>query len=118
MTRAMMLSSALKDNRHATNDSRCAPPQHETPLRYFGGKSRGVPALMQFVPQDDTEVVSPFVGGASLELALTGRGIRVFGYDEFPPVVNFWQCMLCSPDKQDSMVRAVSYTHLTLPTKA
>ena len=68
------------------------------PIFYFGGKSRAVPHLLPFIPAGVTEIVSPFIGGGSLELALTARGVRVHGYDAFPPLVAFWQELLTDPD--------------------
>jgi DNA adenine methylase len=34
------------------------------------------------------------VGGGSIELALASRGTRVFAYDAFKPLVDFWQCLI------------------------
>lgn len=34
---------------------------------------------------------SPFIGGGAVELELGERGIQVFGYDVFQPLVNCWQ---------------------------
>lgn len=69
-----------------------------TPLVYFGGKVRAITRLMPYLPSGTTEVVSPFIGGGSFELAITGKGIRVHGYDAFPPLVNFWQKLLTRPN--------------------
>ena len=69
----------------------------KTPLRYPGAKSRAVRSLLQFIPSDVDEMVSPFFGGGSFELALTARGIRVHGYDLFPPLVKFWDVLLSRP---------------------
>ncbi len=63
-------------------------------LRYPGGKTRGVEIISQYFPSGLTEVCSPFFGGGSIELFLTGKGIKVFGYDIFNPLVEFWQCTL------------------------
>ena len=68
-----------------------------SPLRYPGGKSRAVSAIMRLIP-DDTEVVwSPFLGGGSVELACAARGIKVFGSDLFEPLINFWNHLLENP---------------------
>lgn len=40
----------------------------KSPLRYPGGKSKAVPFLSQFVPQDFTEFREPFFGGGSMSL--------------------------------------------------
>ena len=39
-------------------------------------------------------MVSPFFGGGVVELNLAARGIRVYGYDHFEPLVNFYQHFL------------------------
>jgi DNA adenine methylase len=59
-------------------------------LRYAGGKTRAIPLLKTYIPADTTEIVSPFLGGGSLELAL---GIPVHGSDCFAPLIAFWECM-------------------------
>jgi len=37
---------------------------------------------------------SPFLGGGSVEIAAVQRGINVYGYDNFEPLVNFWNELL------------------------
>ena len=75
-----------------------------SPLRYPGGKSRAVPAIMRLIP-DDTEILwSPFLGGGSVELACAARGIRVFGSDLFEPLVNFWNRLLDDADQLADIV--------------
>ena len=34
---------------------------------------------------------SPFLGGASVELACARASIKIFGYDVFAPLIDFWQ---------------------------
>ena len=68
-----------------------------SPLRYPGGKSRAVSAIMRLVPSDTTRIWSPFLGGGSVELACAAQGIRVFGSDLFEPLVNFWNHLLDDP---------------------
>src|SRR5690349_16081470 len=64
-------------------------------LRYPGGKTRAVKHLLKFIP--DREVyVSPFLGGGSLELELTKRGV-VYGYDIFKPLIGYWKCLITNP---------------------
>jgi DNA adenine methylase len=59
-------------------------------LRYPGGKSRAVKHLLPYFPAGVDFVLSPFLGGASVELALCDRGIKVYGYDAFQPLITFW----------------------------
>ncbi len=60
-------------------------------FRYPGGKERGKKTIASFIPDDVDEVISPFLGGGSIELDLDQRGILVHGFDVFAPLVNCWQ---------------------------
>lgn len=75
-------------------------------LRYPGGKSRAVDAVLNFVPKNTTKLCSPFLGGGSIELACTTRGIRVYGADAFKPLVEFWQYALKMPTMLSERVKA------------
>lgn len=66
----------------------------KSPLRYPGGKTRAIKILKGFIPENTKEVVSPFFGGGSFELFLADQGIKVHGYDNFYPLVCFWQELL------------------------
>lgn len=70
-----------------------------SPLRYPGGKTRGVIFITQYVPKNITHLLSPFFGGGSVELAAASKGIKVFGYDIFEPLVEFWQCLTEQPSQ-------------------
>lgn len=60
----------------------------KSPLRYVGGKTRAIKFLEQFVNSD--VLVSPFLGGGSFELSCAERGIKVYGYDNFEALTDFW----------------------------
>ena len=63
-----------------------------SPIVYPGGKYWLFQTLFPFISEAKiTEVVSPFFGGGGLELNLALRGIEIYGYDKFQPVVNFWE---------------------------
>ena len=67
-------------------------PDVISPLAYVGAKHRLYKQLMmEILPEDTSEIVSPFMGGASLELKLAGSGMKVWAYDIFRPVVEFFQ---------------------------
>ena len=68
-----------------------------SPLRYPGGKSRAVGAIMELMPPLLDCVASPFFGGGSIELALVSKGVKVHGYDAFKPLVLFWQALISNP---------------------
>jgi len=69
----------------------------KTPLRYPGGKSRAVKHILPLIPEDITELCSPFLGGGSVELAVAERGTPVHAYDIFEPLVWFWNALLTDP---------------------
>ena len=79
-----------------------------SPLRYPGGKTRALPRLLPYIPEK-VEVVSPFVGCGSVELAVAERGQRVIGYDAFRPLVSFWQQALSSPRRLHDTVRELHW---------
>ena len=76
-----------------------------SPLRYPGGKSRAVKRILSYFPDDLDILASPFFGGGSVELACVSNGIRVYGYDAFEPLVNFWQATLENADEVARVAR-------------
>jgi DNA adenine methylase len=69
----------------------------KSPLRYPGGKSRAVKIISKYIPKGTKELCSPFFGGGSFEIFCAQNGIRVYGYDSFRPLVDFWQILLTDP---------------------
>ena len=91
-------------------------------IRYFGGKQSAVKEILACFPDEVEEVVSPFVGGGSIEMALAAKGIKVHAFDKFEILVKCWntmfehaeevskraselyplapRCMKCSPDNK------------------
>ena len=80
-----------------------------SPLQYPGGKSRAVKAILPLIPDTETELCAPFLGGGSIELACTTR-MHVHGADIFSPLIDFWQELL---DNKAELVRRVQ-TYLPL----
>lgn len=71
-----------------------------SPLRYGGGKSLAVGPIIELLPNDVTKVVSPFIGGGSVEIAIAQKlGINVIAYDIFDLLVNYWQQQIDNPHK-------------------
>lgn len=69
-----------------------------SPLPFMGGKSRAADMIVRQIPEDVTELVCPFAGGASVELcAAAKRGMVVYASDAFRPTAEFWQVLLDSP---------------------
>lgn len=69
----------------------------KTVLRYAGGKSRAIKKITPFVKPYDT-IVSPFLGGGSLEVHWASEGKKIIAGDVFDILVNFWNILLNSPD--------------------
>ena len=46
----------------------------------------------------------PFLVGRSVEIALANKGVKVFGFDLFEPLTNFWQHQLTKPKTLASAV--------------
>ncbi len=70
-----------------------------SPLRYPGGKSRAVKIIARYIPKGTKQLCSPFFGGGSFEIFCAQNGVRVYGYDNFQPLVDFWQLLLNNPEK-------------------
>jgi len=69
-----------------------------TPMRYAGGKSLGVGFVLDKIPAGTKRVVSPFLGGGSIEIAIANElGLPVIAYDIFDILVNFWNVQLNYP---------------------
>jgi len=68
-----------------------------SPLRYPGGKNRAVKSIYTFIPNNETKLCSPFLGGASIELACSTR-MQVYGADIFEPLTDFWRVLLSNPE--------------------
>ena len=66
----------------------------ERVFRYPGSKGIASKHFARIIPSNVSEVVSPFFGGGSFELRLTGMGIKVHGSDLFEPIVNLWNHIL------------------------
>jgi len=65
----------------------------KTPLRYAGGKTKAKKIITPYVNNYDI-IVSPFLGGGSLEVEWATLGKKVFGYDIFDILINFWSNLL------------------------
>ncbi|MBI2476450.1 MAG: DNA adenine methylase [Candidatus Taylorbacteria bacterium] len=69
-----------------------------TPLRYAGGKTLAVGHIINLIPTNIKRVVSPFLGGASVEIAIAKElGIEVIGYDIFDILINYWYYQITQP---------------------
>ena len=71
--------------------------KQKTILRYAGGKSRAIKKITPFVESYD-EIVSPFLGGGSLEVHWASMGKKVIAGDVFDILVKFWNVLLTQPE--------------------
>ena len=68
------------------------------PLRYAGGKSLAVGHVIEHLPDGLNNIVSPFFGGGSVEIACARElSIPVRGFDVFDILTNYWQVQLQRP---------------------
>ena len=69
----------------------------KSPLRYGGGKSLAVGLIISHFPNDISRVISPFIGGGSVEIACALElNLEVKAFDIFDILVNFWQVLLAN----------------------
>jgi DNA adenine methylase len=81
--------SSLSGNKNKYKRSRTAP------IRYAGGKSLAVGHIIEMLPNNIKKVISPFIGGGSVEVAVSRElDIEVVGYDIFDVLVNFWNVLI------------------------
>ena len=68
----------------------------KTPIRYAGGKSKAYKIITEHIPKlpYPQRIISPFIGGGSLEVHWASMGKEVVGYDLFDVLVNFWNVLL------------------------
>lgn len=68
------------------------------PIRYAGGKSLAVGLVIEHIPDNTKRVVSPFLGGGSVEVAIAKElRLPVIGYDIFDILMNYWGVQLNNP---------------------
>ena len=61
---------------------------------YFGGKQKARRDILRCFPKGLDFLVSPFLGGGSVELYAASRGIQVRGFDKFEPLCRLWNALL------------------------
>ena len=64
---------------------------YKTLFWYPGSKVLAVPTISKLIPTEIKEMVSPFLGGGSLELWLSARGTKVYAYDKNEQLINLWK---------------------------
>ena len=87
-----------------------------SPIRYAGGKSRAVGHILEHLPDDVEILVSPFIGGGSVEIACAKElGIKVHGYDIFEILVKYWQQQIKYPEGLANAIKCCAWNGA--PTK-
>lgn len=81
----------------------------KTPIRYAGGKTRAIKIISPYL-DNETKIVSPFMGGGSLEVNWAKKGIEVIGYDLFDALVNFWNVLLNNREELLEKLKTISPT--------
>lgn len=82
-----------------------------SPLRYGGGKSLAVGKIIEHLPNGIEKVVSPFMGGGSVEIALAKElGLEVIAYDIFDLLVNYWNIQINQPQELYNQLSSMDNT--------
>jgi DNA adenine methylase len=81
----------------------------KTPIRYAGGKSRAIKIISPYL-DNETKIISPFMGGGSLEVNWANKGIEVVGYDLFDALVNFWNVLLTKREELVEKLKTIQPT--------
>lgn len=95
-----MLKQSIKDKKaeflHSLKGKSLVYKRYtKSPLRYGGGKSLAVGLIIEQFPDDLQRIISPFMGGGSVEIAASLElGLEVRAFDIFDILVNFWQVLL------------------------
>lgn len=84
-----------------------------SPIRYIGSKRRLVPTLSKYMPEGTKEILSPFCGAASFELALGQTGIQVHAHDNFELLIELWNAIQY---KREELISIVTRHFLPLPS--
>ena len=64
--------------------------------RYAGGKNRmkkDIISIINDVVPGAENIVSPFLGGGSIEMLMASQGVKVQAYDVFEPLADFWEIL-------------------------
>ena len=81
----------------------------KTPIRYAGGKSRAIKHITPYVVNVN-KIVSPFLGGGSLEVHWASLGKEVVGYDLFDVLVNFCNVLLNNKEELVEKLKEITPT--------
>lgn len=70
-----------------------APIKEISPIAWVGGKWYSTKRITGFIPEDISDIVSPFAGGLKVELRLAAsRGVGIHCGDKHSELCNFYNC--------------------------
>lgn len=76
------------------------PATSEPIFAWPGGKRRLLGAIMPHLPQGaGARLVSPFIGGGAVEMAVAATGASVVAGDANPALAEIWRMLLTEPDR-------------------
>ena len=76
----------------------------KSPLVYPNDRPQAVTLVSEHIPNGVTDIVTPFLGGGSLELGLAKRKHRITAFTEYRLLYDFWECVMSDPKKIYQMV--------------
>lgn len=77
-----------------------------SPIRYAGGKSLGVGHIIEQIPENVSRIVSPFMGGGSVEIACANElNIGVLGFDIFDILTTYWKIQISKSEELAEFLR-------------
>ena len=80
--------------------------------RYAGGKNKMKDEIIKIIDEihpNLEKMMSPFMGGGCIELALAARGVKVQAYDLFQPLADFWEILTTEGGKRIAEEAAKHY---------
>ena len=80
------------------------PEARKVILPWMGGKRRQMQRIVSYFPEV-SELVSPFLGGGSIEQACASNGVRVAAADADRWLVNYWHWLLADSEGLARIVR-------------
>lgn len=74
-------------------------PKHysQSPFPYFGRKKKALKHILSLIPEDINSLVSPFMGGGAVELAVASCGVSVKAADNYQNLVDCWKTLKSGP---------------------
>ncbi|HCC45051.1 MAG TPA: hypothetical protein DEQ32_11660 [Gammaproteobacteria bacterium] len=71
----------------------------KSPLTYPNDRPNAVSLVATHIPDNVSDVVTPFLGGGSLEMGLSSKGYNITAFTEYRLLYDFWDCVIRNPEK-------------------